>query len=102
MGASFRKAGEPEKCGQDLKMHMFPSFNDNFYVFYILSTNFLKKHIWFYFFRFRPIIPFESLMDLMNSSPRVSKLETVLSHDEVDLLKQKYDLEIVEDLYYVS
>ena len=53
------------------------------------------------FFRFRPIIPFESLTDLMNSSPRISKLEAVLSHDEVDLLKQNYDLEIVEDLYYV-
>ena len=63
-----------------------------FYNFFIIKTC---------FFRFRPIIPFESLTDLMNSSPRISKLEAVLSHDEVDLLKQNYDLEIVEDLYYV-
>ena len=76
---------------------------DNFNVkscFIILFYNFffIKKNC---FFRFRPIIPFESLTDLMNSSPRISKLEAVLSHDEVDLLKQNYDLEIVEDLYYV-
>ena len=76
---------------------------DNFNVkscFIILFYNFffIKKTC---FFRFRPIIPFESLTDLMNSSPRISKLEAVLSHDEVDLLKLNYDLEIVEDLYYV-
>ena len=76
---------------------------DNFNVkscFIILFYNIfiIKKTC---FFRFRPIIPFESLTDLMKSSPRISKLEAVLSHDEVDLLKQNYDLEIVEDLYYV-
>ena len=82
----------------------YVSFNVNLY-FILIFYKFSKKTSYLilitFFFRFRPIIPFESLTDLMNSSPRVSKLEAVLSHDEVDLLKQNYDLEIVEDLYYV-